>query len=350
MADPRFYRRAGPFRLGDLAQRLGVALSEAANPQQEIHDVGPLDTAGAETLTFLETKRHLPHLKASMAGACLLHPDLAPQAPPGLALLLSPNPYRTFAQAAFLFYPPAVVEPGIAASAVIDPTAQVAPDARIEAGAVIGPGAEIGAGSVIGPNTVVGAGVVIGAGCHIAANVTLSHCLIGDRVVIHPGCCLGQDGFGYVPGATGHQKVPQLGRVIVDADVELGANTTLDRGAMGDTVIGAGSKIDNLVQIGHNVTLGPGCLVASQVGISGSTHLGRLVMVGGQTGFADHLTIGDGVQIAAQSGLMRDVAAGETVMGSPAKPIKDYMREVATLKTLATRKPSTDKKNKGSSE
>ena len=198
-------------------------------------------------------------------------------------------------------------------------------------------GAVIGAGTRIGHGTFVGPGVVLGAGCVIGAHVTLSHCMIGRRALIHPGVRIGQDGFGFVPTSAGPVKIPQLGRVIIGDDVEIGANTTIDRGTLEDTVIGDGTKIDNLVQVGHNVEIGRGCIITSQVGISGSCRIGDGVVIGGQGGLADHVTVGAGAQIAAKTGVMRAIAPGEVVMGYPARPIRHFWREIAMVSRLTRR-------------
>jgi UDP-3-O-[3-hydroxymyristoyl] glucosamine N-acyltransferase len=207
----------------------------------------------------------------------------------------------------------------------------------VEAGVVIGAGARIGARCRLRPNAVIGAGVVIGDDCDIGATASVSHCLIGARVMLHPGVRIGQDGYGFAPGPEGHTKVPQLGRVIVEDDVEIGANSTIDRGSGPDTVIGAGSKIDNLVQIGHNVQIGRGCLIVAQVGISGSTQLGDFVVLAGQVGVAGHLKIGSGAVLAAKSGLSRSVPAGETFAGIPARPVREWRRISGALGRMARR-------------
>ena len=211
-------------------------------------------------------------------------------------------------------------------------------DCVIGANAVIEAEVRLGARCEVGANTVIGAGVEIGDDCRIAANVTLSHCLIGSRVVLHPGVRIGQPGFGFAPDVGAAVKIPQLGRVIIGDDVDIGANTTVDRGSGHDTVVGPGTMIDNLVQIGHNVVLGRGCILAAQVGISGSTKLGDFVMAGGQVGMAGHLNVGAGARIAGKAGVMRDVEPGATLVGSPAIPTAAFWRQVAALKRLTTKK------------
>lgn len=328
--------------LGELAKRCGADLDEGADPNRMFVDVSPLETAGPEHVSFLDNRKYINAFKVSTAGACVVHRDFASLAPPGMRLLISRYPYKAYALVAQAFYPDPTVQPGIAATAVVDPAAAMDKEVRVEAGAVIGPRAEIARGCVIGANAVIGAGVTIGEDSVIGANATLSHCQIGKRVHIYPGACIGQRGFGFAIDPAGHIKVPQLGRVIIEDDVEVGANTTIDRGAGPDTVIGAGSMIDNLVQIGHNVRLGRGCVIAAQVGMSGSAVLGDLVIMGGQGGIAGHLKIGSGVQIAAQSGILKDIEPGGKVMGTPAKPLKQFFREVAILGRLAKKGKITE--------
>ena len=338
MADPRFFNRAGPFSLESLATLSGARLHDASAGERRFADVAPLETAGPEDVTFLDNRKYLSVFTGSRGGAAFVDERVIAHAPAGMALLIADDPYKAFARAAQAFYPVTTVAPRRAPSAVIDPTATVPPDCDIADHVVIERGVRLGARCQIGANTVLAAGVELGPDCRVGANVTLSHCLIGARVVLHPGVRIGQPGFGFAPDAGGPVKIPQLGRVIVGDDVDIGANTTIDRGSGHDTVIGPGTMIDNLVQIGHNVVLGRGCVLAGQVGISGSTELGDFVMAGGQAGLAGHLKIGKGARIAAQSGLMRDVAPGETVSGSPAFPRATYMRQVATLQRLAKSK------------
>jgi UDP-3-O-[3-hydroxymyristoyl] glucosamine N-acyltransferase len=338
MPDSGFFTAAGPFTLRRLAEISEARMAPGGDPERVLRDVAPLDAAGPEDVSFLDNRRYVPAFAATRAGACVVQEEMAPKAPAGVALLLAEDPYRAYARIAQAFHPVAAPEAGISPAAIVDPTARLAPDCRVEHGAVIGAGAEIGARTSIGANAVIGSGVVIGEDSIIGAGTTISHSIIGRRVNVYPGARLGQDGFGFAMGPAGHLKVPQLGRVIVEDDVEIGANTTIDRGAGPDTVIGAGTKIDNLVQIGHNVQVGPGCILVAQVGIAGSTHLGAFVVAGGQAGIAGHLEIGAGARIAARSGVMRDIEPGGTVAGSPALPFKEFFRQCAALGRLARRK------------
>lgn len=335
MADPRFFHRAGPFGLGELAGIGGAALAEGVDPARQVSDVAPLDRAGADDITWVDNAAYLRQLPDSKAGVCILRPEHARRAPEGMALLLSPAPYRSLARIAQAFYPAPAPVAGTHASAVVDPAAAIDTSCQIGPGVVIAAGAEIGPRCVIGANTTIGHGVVLGADCRIAANVTLSHALVGARVTVHPGARIGQDGFDFAPDPAGHLKVPQVGRVVIEDDCDIGANTTIDRGSVQDTVIGPGCWIDNLVQIGHNVRLGRGCIIVAQVGISGSTQLGNFVVVGGQAAMTGHLKIGDGAEIAAKSGVMRDVPAGGRVGGIPAMPLKELFRILAAQRRAA---------------
>lgn len=335
MADPRFYRAAGPFNLGELARIAEAKIADGADPERRFKDVQPLSAAGPEDLSFLDNKRYRDDFRGTRAGAVLVHPDLAKDAPNGTQVLVSRDPYRAYARVAAAFYPLPAPEPGVHPAAHVDSAATLGRGCRVEAGAVIGANAEIGAGTAVGANAVIGLGVRIGEGSVVGPTATLSHCVIGARVILRAGVRIGQDGFGFALGPQGHLKVPQLGRVIVEDDVEIGANSTIDRGAGPDTVIGQGTKIDNLVQIAHNVRIGRGCIIVSQVGISGSTRLGDFVMLGGQAGLTGHLTIGDGARVAAQSGVMRDIAPGATVGGSPALAQREWLRAQAVLARMS---------------
>ena len=288
MADSRFFLHGGPITLEKLADIAGAKIVGKAAPTAEFFDVAPLASAGPGDVSFIDNRRYVSEFKKSGAGACLLQADLVDDAPDGMALLVTEEPYRGYALVAQSFYPATAASGGISPNAVVDPGAKLGRNVGIGPGVVVGADAEIGAETHIGANTVIGDGVTIGDGCLIGPSVTLACCHIGERVILHSGVRIGQDGFGFAPGARGHTKVPQLGRVIIGDDVEIGANSTIDRGAGPDTVIGDGTKIDNLVQIGHNVRVGKRCLIVSQVGISGSCEIGDFVMIGGQAGIAGH--------------------------------------------------------------
>ncbi len=342
MADPRFFNRAGPFTLRELADIAEAELVSNTQDDGQFTDVAPLSSAQADTVSFLDNKLYVKEFTRSSAGACLVRPEYEKQAPDTMSLLITNEPYRAYARVASAFYP--VEKHG----SFIHPSAHVSEDAILGENVHIGPNAvisekvEIGSGCKIDANTTIYPAVRVGENCRIFSNVTLQHCEVGDRVIIHPGVRIGQDGFGFAMGAQGHLKVPQLGRVLVMDDVEIGANSTIDRGTGPDTVIGAGSKIDNLVQLGHNVRIGAGCVVVSQVGVSGSTELGNFVVLGGQVGIAGHLKIGDGAQIAAKSGIIADVDPGAKMGGTPAQPMKEWLRSMSALRRMGKKKGKID--------
>ncbi len=340
MADPRFFANAGPFSLARIAETAGAEIVNAPDPGREFHDVMPIDQAGAEHLSFLDNRKYTDKFRASSAGACIVAPDVVEQAPDGMCLLVTPEPYHAYARVAAMFYPMPAPSGGVHPSASVAKDAIIGENTEIGACAVVGAHAEIGAGCIVSAGAVIGDGVQIGDNTRIGANASVAHAIIGDSTIIHSGVCIGQDGFGFAMGPGGHVKVPQLGRVIIGDNVEIGANSCIDRGTGPDTVIGDGTKIDNLVQIAHNVQIGQNCVIVSHVGISGSTELGDFVVLGGQVGIAGHLKIGSGVRVAAQSGIMRNVEPGQEIGGSPAKPIKTWFRELTTIERLARKKGS----------
>ena len=336
MDDPRFFKKSAQnYTLKEIAKITGSVISgDDINPDMIIDDVAALDSASGNHLSFFENVKYKDSFLNSKAGACFVSAKAAAFAPDHMALLVSPYPYKSYAKAAAHFYPEDKPPSDISKVAIIDDSADVGDGCTIEAGAIIKSGAKIGAHCWIESGAVIGESVEIGDGCRVGVNAVISHCVLGKGVRLYPGACVGQDGFGFAIDPAGHVKVPQLGRVVIQDYVQVGANTTIDRGAGPDTIIGEGTWIDNLVQIGHNVKIGRGCIIVAQVGISGSTELEDFVALGGQAGVAGHLKIGAGARIGAQSGIMRNVPAGEEHMGSPAIPIKQFMRQVAALARL----------------
>src|SRR5579871_1320532 len=346
MADPRFYNNSGPFTLGQICARANCQIPEGADSESEIFDVASLAGASTEHLSFFSgAATALDDLRHSRAGFCFL-----PAGPRGTVaahgetvLIPCASVTHAFAVVAGSFYPDSSLVAWTQQTSV-DPTAEIGEGVMLGPGVVVGPGAEIGDRTRIGPNSVIGRGVAIGSDCEIASNVTITHAYVGDRVLILPGAQIGQPGFGFASGAAGHIKTPQLGRVIIQDKVEVGACTTIDRGALGDTVIGEGTKIDNLVQVGHNTRLGRHGMIVGQVGISGSCELGDFVILGGQVGIGDHTRIGTGARIAARGATApgTDYAGDQDYGGQPAKPIREWIREIHALTNLA-KKPKQNR-------
>jgi UDP-3-O-[3-hydroxymyristoyl] glucosamine N-acyltransferase len=339
MADPRFFRRLGPFRLGDIAEQVDAELLDQSTKDVMICDIASLETAGPGELSFFNQSQYLTAFRATQASAVVTTWDLAQNAPRGVSLMSVAQPQLAFAQIGLLYYPSDRPEPNISADARIDPSAVIGAGARIDAGAIVDAGAEVGPGCHIGHHAVIGNGVVLGNDSAIGANSSISHAIIGDRVRIATGVSIGGQGFGFVATAKGRLRIPQLGRVIIENDVEIGANCAIDRGSTGDTVIGAGTVIDNLVHIAHNVSLGRHCVICGQVGIAGSTVVGDGVMIGGQVGISDHLHVGSRARIASKSGVIRDIKDGEAVGGYPAMPVREWHRQTAAGIRLSQRRP-----------
>jgi UDP-3-O-[3-hydroxymyristoyl] glucosamine N-acyltransferase len=336
MGDARFFARSGPHSLAAIAI---AARGAAPAIERTFLGVAPLQSAGPDEVSFLDNRRYAVALEQTLAGAVIVHPDMLARVPDATIPIVTTAAYEGWARVAALFHPMPPPCPGMHRSAVIADTARVDASAEIGPYVVIEADAEIGRNCRIGAFVSVGRGVTIGPDCRIGAHVSLSHALLGARVYLYPGARVGQEGFSFATTDAGFLSIPQLGRVIVEDDVEVGANTTIDRGSTHDTVIGAGSRLDNLVQIGHNVRLGRCCVIVAQVGIAGSTILEDFVQVGGQAAIAGHLRIGQGAQVGAQAGVIADASAGAVLLGSPAQPRKEFFRQVIALQRLI-RKPA----------
>ena len=343
MADPRFYANRGPFSLAEICECAAVKLPDGANPGARIFDLASLEGAGPRHLSFfMGSGKSGEAFARSQAGFCFVPPRTL-HAPSSMTLVRVDSVNHAFAAVAGLFYPAAVLDVWHQEQGV-DKAAMLGENVILGPGAVIGPKCEIGARSRIGANSVIAPGVAIGQDCEIGANVTISHALLGDHVLVLPGARIGQPGFGFATSGEGHAKIPQLGRVIIQDNVEIGAGTTIDRGALGDTVIGEGSKLDNLVQIGHNVHMGRHCVLVSQAGVGGSAVIEDFAVLGGQVGIADHAHIGEGARLAARSAMVsgQELAGGQDYGGVPAKPVREWLREVHAVNALARRRKQDD--------
>ncbi|MEI9805433.1 MAG: UDP-3-O-(3-hydroxymyristoyl)glucosamine N-acyltransferase [Pseudolabrys sp.] len=345
MSEPVFLRHSRGLTLDEIAKLCGVAPSTTPHARRII-GLAPLDRATPSELTFFDHKKYADAAAITHAGACLTTAALAQYVPPHVAVFAVREPYRAFVTVSRELFPhslrpSSLSRPGEIAGAHVDPAARLEDGVTIDPGAVIGPGVEIGSGTVIGANAVLGAEVRVGRDCSIGAGSAIANTLIGDGVIIHQGCKIGQDGFGYVMGSMGHLKVPQIGRVIIQDNVEIGAGTAVDRGAIRDTVIGEGTKIDNLVQVGHNVSIGRHCVIVAQSGISGSSTLEDFVLLGARVGIDTNVTVGEGAQIAGTSIVHSDVPPGARWGGMPAKPVKIWFREMLIIEQLARRRGGT---------
>jgi UDP-3-O-[3-hydroxymyristoyl] glucosamine N-acyltransferase len=353
MAQPIFFDQPPSSTLAEIAALTQAALVDASRTTQQVRGLASLDEAGPMHLTFFDNLKYMDQLRSTRAGACLVSARFEVNVPGHVAVLRSAQPFRDFVRIARELYSGALRpqswfgNTAIAPSAIIDPSAHLEDGVIVDPLVVIGPDVEIGAGTVIGAGAVIGANVRIGRDCNVGARTAIQCALLGNNVLIHPGCSIGQDGFGFVFfGPDGHLKVPQTGRVLIQNDVEVGAGTTIDRGSLRDTVIGEGTKIDNQVQIGHNVTIGRHCLLAAQIGLAGSLTIGDNVALGAKVGINNHLHVGDGAQVAAMSGVKDDIPAGARWGGQFAKPTRQWFREIVAVERLA-RDSSADPKGEG---
>ncbi len=338
MTDDRFFRRSGPFALGVIAGHIGAELPAASPAGFSISGIAALASAKAGEISVFSDGAHRGDYRASLASAIVTSPSLGREANDNATLLVVKDPKLAFAQIAGLFYPRPQLHAGVHPRAVVEEGAEIGAGSEIAAGAVIGRRARIGGRCLIDRNAVIGDGVVMGDDCYVGANSTVSHALIGARVRIASNTSIGGEGFGFVPGPQGLLRVPQIGRVILEDNVEIGNNCAVDRGALGDTVIGAGTAIDNLVQIGHNVRIGKHCVIAGQAGVAGSAVIGDFVQIGGAVAVKDHVTVGDGARVAGRAGVMRDVAAKESVAGIPAVPVREWHRQTLAIEKMGKRK------------
>jgi UDP-3-O-[3-hydroxymyristoyl] glucosamine N-acyltransferase len=343
MSAPFFFQRGQGLTVREITALAGGEPRPGADLDRRITGIASIEGATPRDLTFLTSLKYADQLWNTAAGACLTLRRFADRVPDHVSVLCLREPYRAFVEVAQRLFPDALRPSslfevtGVAPGAFVHQTARLENGVTIDPGAVIGPRAEIGAGTVVGAGAVIGPDVRIGRECSIGSHVSIVHTLIGDRIIIHPGCSIGQDGFGFVMGKGGHRKVPQTGRVIIQDDVEIGAGTTIDRGANRDTVIGEGTKIDNLVQVGHNVSIGRHCVVVAQSGISGSATIEDFVVLGARVGVNNHVTIGEGAQLAATASVKDNVPPGTRWGGTPAKPAMIWAREMYALKKLAAR-------------
>jgi len=334
MPDPRFFENLGPVSLAELAAETGAELARPEDGARLVQGVAILAKATPDSVTFLSDRKLAGLLAETQAGACFVSARDAASVPEGCAALVTATPQGAYALAAQRLHRPRLMGPGPA----------ISPDAVLEEGVVlapnvvVGPGARIGARTTIGAGAVIGPGVAIGRDCTISANATIGFALIGDRVKILANAAIGEAGFGATPGPKGLIDVPQLGRVILQDGVTIGATSCVDRGAWDDTVVGENTKIDNVVHIAHNVRVGRNCAMAAYTGISGSVTIGDGVQFGGRAGVADHIAIGSGARVGAAAGVLRDIPPGETWSGYPAKPLRDWLRETAWLTRMAKRR------------
>lgn len=318
------------YRLADLAALVGGRVE--GDGERSIEAVRTLEAAGPRDLSFLTNPRYREAAAASAAAALLVAPGVVV---PGKDLLVAEEPYLALARLLAALHPPAAPAPGMHPTAVVDREAEVDPAAHLGPYVVVGAGSRVAAGAVLAAHVVLGRGCLVGERAVLHPHVVLyDGTEVGAGTVVHAGVVLGSDGFGYATQAGVHHKIPQVGRVVVEGDVEIGANSAVDRATLGETRIGRGSKIDNLVQVGHNVQVGEGCILCGQAGIAGSARLGRGVVLAGQVGVANHLTLGDGVQVAAKSAVLTAAAPGARLGGIPAIELGAWRRQVVLLGRL----------------
>lgn len=334
MVDPRFYKNNGPFSLKQIAEICNASLVDETKSDIMINDIASIFKGGEGEISFFFDKKKKDAATNIKTTACVTSKDFVSLIPQDVIVLLSDNPHDSFVKLNYAMYSEILSEAKICETAKIAKTAKIGQNCYIGDYVVIGENVEIGDNCYLEPNCVIADGCKLGNNCRIGSCANIMHSIIGNNVYIYGGARIGWDGFGFQTVQGQHKRIPQLGRVIIGNDVEIGANSCIDRGALDDTIIGDGCRIDNMVQVAHNDVLGQGCILVALTGIAGSCNFGDYVVVGGQAGFADHLNIGSQAQIGAKSGVMRDVEAGTAVMGIPAIGFRDFMKQTATIQKM----------------
>lgn len=331
MADMVFYRHSKAKTIKEIAEITKAEIFTKERETEQIENVCSIASAGENDICFFYDKKNKQMAEKIKAKACITTQELMHLVPEKVIVLIVENPKKAFIDLLTAFYQEYRPNAKIEKDAFIAQTAKIGNNCYIGHGVVIEDDVVIGDNCIIEANAVIAHGCKIGNNCRIGNNASIAYCLMGNDCYIYTGARIGQDGFGFSVIDGQHKRIPQIGRVIIGDDVEVGANTCIDRGALDDTIIGRGTRVDNLVQIAHNDKIGNCCILVSQTGIAGSCTLGDYVVCGGQVGLADHVNIGTGVQIGAQSGVMRDIEPGAIMMGTPTVPLKDFMRQVAFL-------------------
>ena len=329
MTTPSFYEKPEPKSLLELSRVGGCKIRQCDDRSKIFKSIATLTDATKSDISFFDNRSYFLQYTKSKAGACIVRPEDVDFAPKNMALLVTSSPYSAYALIIDAFYPNQRIKNGIHPSSVVHPRAKIGKDCYIAPCVIISERAKIGRSCFIESGAYVGSSVIIGNNCYIGANSTITYCVVGDHSIIHSGVRIGQDGFGFAVHKRKNIKVKQLGIVRISKHVEIGSNTAIDKGAISDTMIGERTKIDNLVQIAHNVHIGRDCFIAAQVGIAGSAKIGNCVVIGGQSGIAGHLSIGDGVQIAGKSGVTKNIKPNQVIAGFPAVSIQDWRKGIS---------------------
>ncbi len=341
MSDPRFFKNSGPFDLVEISSLIEGELSGNDNQNISIADISSLKLATDNEVTFFQDISYKADLSETNACACIIKKEHKAYAPENVRLIYSKNPYIDFTKISQLFYPDEILPKNTtrfdkeSSLEGVDKSASLSEGVYVEKGAIIGADVVIGRDTVISSNAVIGKGVQIGSKSFIGANVTITHSIIGNHTIIHQGSSVGQDGFGFAMSASGHIKIPQVGRVIIKDNIEIGSNCSIDRGSMSDTVIKSGTKIDNMVHIAHNCIIGKNCIIAGMVGLAGSTTLEDFVVMGAKSGAVGHITIGKGSQIAAKAGVSKSLPPGKVWAGFPIREINLWKRDISSIRRLS---------------